>query len=80
MDLEASPAELSLPRVLGNQVRVEGVGWGPAWLQRSAARLELGFKVGTLDLAASSESRSAQQEGSGLVLHSYLKENCFALV
>lgn len=80
MDLEASPAGLALPRVSGKQGRVEGVGRGPAQLERDTAGLELGFKVEALDLAALSGSRSARREGSGLVLHIYLKENCFVLL
>lgn len=78
--MEASPAELSLPRILSKQGSVEGVGWGPAGLQRSAAGLELGFKVETSDLAALCGSRSAQQKSFRLVPCSYVKENWFALV
>lgn len=77
---EASPAELALPEVLGKQGRVGGVGKGPAQLERAVAGLELGFKVGALDLAVLSGSRSARREGSGLMLQIYLKDNCFVLV
>lgn len=59
MDLEASPAELALPGVSGKQGRAEGIGRGPAQLERGSAGLELGFKVGALDLAVLSGSRSA---------------------
>lgn len=80
MGSEASPAELALPGLSGKQGRVEGVGRGRAQPERGAAGPELGFKLGTLDLAVLSGSRSARREGSGFVLHVDLKENCFVLV